>query len=198
MAPEQPEIDDLWAGSWISHDFSTWIGEDEENRAWEYLAETRAVLAKYEQGVRTTSPENLEQAQIAMYIAEGSDWFWWYGSDQNSGSDDAFDQQFRDTLRQVYVMLGEEPPDFLDVPVIPQTPVTADQASTGLHYTGDRWCSRMLVSGMQLEHTWLLVALWLLLQPFFSDLAYGFDGSNLYIKVANTAGYPFPSGRQHD
>jgi alpha-amylase/alpha-mannosidase (GH57 family) len=28
MAPEQPEIEDLWAGSWISHDFSTWIGED--------------------------------------------------------------------------------------------------------------------------------------------------------------------------
>ena len=28
IAPDQPEIDDLWAGSWISHDFSTWIGEE--------------------------------------------------------------------------------------------------------------------------------------------------------------------------
>ncbi|MFN2291513.1 MAG: glycoside hydrolase family 57 protein, partial [Anaerolineae bacterium] len=28
LAPEQPEIETLWAGSWISHDFSTWIGEE--------------------------------------------------------------------------------------------------------------------------------------------------------------------------
>jgi len=39
IAPDQPEIEDLWAGSWIDHDFSTWIGEEEENIAWERLAE---------------------------------------------------------------------------------------------------------------------------------------------------------------
>jgi alpha-amylase/alpha-mannosidase (GH57 family) len=33
IAPVQPEIEQLWAGSWISHDFSTWIGEEEENTA---------------------------------------------------------------------------------------------------------------------------------------------------------------------
>ena len=193
LAPEQPAIDDLWAGSWISHDFSTWIGEDEENRAWEYLAETRAVLAKYEQGVRNTSPENLEQAQVAMYIAEGSDWFWWYGSDQNSGNDDAFDQQFRDTLRQVYVILGEEAPGFLDVPVIPQTPVTADQASTGLLapvIDGQASSGEWDAAGAYLASGGAMAAA----QPFFDNLAYGFDGSNLYIKIANTPGYTFPSG----
>ena len=193
LAPEQPAIDDLWAGSWINHDFSTWIGEDEENRAWEYLAETRAVLAKYEQGVRNTSPENLEQAQVAMYIAEGSDWFWWYGSDQNSGSDEAFDQQFRDTLRQVYVILGEEAPDFLDVPVIPQTPVTADQASTGLLapvIDGQASSGEWDAAGAYLASGGAMAAA----QPFFDNLAYGFDGGNLYIKIANTPGYTFPSG----
>ncbi len=193
IAPEQPAIEDLWAGSWISHDFSTWIGEDEENRAWEYLAETRAVLAKYEQGIRTASPETLEQAQVAMYIAEGSDWFWWYGSDQNSGSDDAFDQQFRDTLRQVYVILGEEPPGFLEVPVIPQTPVTADQASTGL--------ITPVIDGIQDAGEWDAAGAYLAsggamaaADPFFSELAYGFDGSNLYLKVANTSDYAFTAG----
>ena len=39
--PEQPTIKNLWAGSWINHDFTTWIGEEEENRAWEYLKSTR-------------------------------------------------------------------------------------------------------------------------------------------------------------
>src|SRR5690606_39692152 len=119
-------------GSWINHDFSTWIGEDEENRAWEYLAAARDMLARYERGLRETSEEALAEAQTFMYIAEGSDWFWWYGADQDSGNDDAFDQQFRDTLRSVYVALGEEPPVELDIPIIPQQPAAADSASTGL------------------------------------------------------------------
>jgi alpha-amylase/alpha-mannosidase (GH57 family) len=193
MAPEQPVIDDLWAGSWIGHDFSTWIGEDEENRAWEYLAEVRAMLAEYEQGSRITTPEILEQAQIAMYIAEGSDWFWWYGSDQNSGNDEAFDQQFRDTLRQVYIILGEEPPAFLDVPIIPQAPVAADLASTGLltpTIDGQVDSGEWDAAGSYLASGGAMAAA----QPFFTELAYGFDTSNLYIKVGYTPGYSFPAG----
>jgi len=61
-----------------------------------------------------------------MYIAEGSDWFWWYGADQNSGADEDFDRQFRSYLEQVYITIGVEVPDFINVPVIPlaaQTPV---------------------------------------------------------------------------
>ena len=36
----------LFAGSWISHNFAIWIGHPACNRAWDLLAETRAVLAK--------------------------------------------------------------------------------------------------------------------------------------------------------
>ncbi|MGD1993539.1 MAG: glycoside hydrolase, partial [Anaerolineae bacterium] len=135
MFPEEPSrrIDDLWPGSWIGHDFSTWIGEDEENRAWTYLRDVREIVQKYQSGVRTPpSPEALEEAMTQMYIAEGSDWFWWYGADQNSGSDEDFDRQFRDTLRQVLVTLGEEPPDWLSVPIIAQAPEPAEQPATGL------------------------------------------------------------------
>ena len=193
MAPEQPAIENLWAGSWISHDFSTWIGEDEENRAWEYLAETRAMLAKYEQGVRSATPEALDLAFTSMYIAEGSDWFWWYGADQNSGNDDAFDQQFRDTLRQVYIALGEEPPGFLDVPVIPQTPISADQTSTGLltpTIDGQAEAGEWDAAGVYLASGGAMAAA----QPFFSELAYGFDKDNLYVKITNTTDYSFPAG----
>jgi alpha-amylase/alpha-mannosidase (GH57 family) len=132
IAPDQPKIENLWAGSWINHDFTTWIGEDEENRAWDYLATVRELLQKYISGIRQTTPEALQQAQNYMYIAEGSDWFWWFGTDQNSGNDEAFDQQFRDTLKQVYASLGETAPDFLDVPIIPLNPTAADIASSGL------------------------------------------------------------------
>jgi hypothetical protein len=38
-----------------------------------------------------------------MYAAEGSDWFWWYGSDQQApGGDDPFDTAFRAHLSNVY------------------------------------------------------------------------------------------------
>jgi hypothetical protein len=193
MAPEQPEIDDLWAGSWINHDFATWIGEDEENRGWEYLATTRELLAKYETGVRTTTPEALEQAFNYMYIAEGSDWFWWYGSDQSSGSDEAFDQQFRDTLKQVYISLDEEVPNYLDVPVIPLRAVSADVASTALisptidgQVSAGEWDAAGVynASGGAMANA----------MPYFQDLAYGFDSQNLFIKVAQDAGYSSLSG----
>jgi alpha-amylase/alpha-mannosidase (GH57 family) len=133
--PDQPtrEIDDLWPGSWINHDFSTWIGEDEENRAWDYLRRVRETLQKHLSGIRTPpSEEALEEAVTQMYIAEGSDWFWWYGSDQNSGSDEDFDRQYRDTLKQVLLTLGEEPPDWLNVPIIAESPAPPEQAATGL------------------------------------------------------------------
>jgi hypothetical protein len=193
MAPEQPAIDTLWAGSWINHDFSTWIGEDEENRAWEYLATARDMLRQYEFGELQTTPEALQEAFTYMYIAEGSDWFWWYGSDQSSGSDEAFDQQFRDTLKQVYVALGLEPPAFLGVPVIPQQAVAADVASTALiaptldgQVSAAEWDGAGVyqASGGAMAST----------SPYFQDLAYGFDTTNLYIKVAKDPDYSSLSG----
>ena len=188
IAPDQPKIDDLWAGSWINHDFSTWIGEDEENRAWEYLAETRAMLQKYISGTRqASSQEALNAALEQMYIAEGSDWFWWYGSDQNSGNDELFDQQFRDTLKQVYIVLGEQPPSTLDVPVIPLKSVSADQASTGL--------ITPTVDGVEGEDEWAAAGVYqasggamAAAEPYFASLAYGFDAANLYFKGGHCFG----------
>ncbi len=133
--PAEPsrEIESLWPGSWISHDFSTWIGEEEENRAWDYLRRTREAFGMYEKGVYEPPDEAaLAEAREQMYIAEGSDWFWWYGADQNSGDDQGFDQQFRDTLKQVYLALGETPPTWLSVPIIAAEPVPPEQTASGL------------------------------------------------------------------
>ncbi len=184
MFPDEPsrQIDDLWAGSWISHNFATWIGEDEENRAWDYLRRVRETVLKYQNGVRTPpSAEALDQALTLMYIAEGSDWFWWYGADQSSGADEDFDRQYRDTLRQVLITLGEEPPDWLSVPIIAAAPEPARQAATDLisptidgittegewdaagYYSVD---SGAMASGLPLER-----------------LYYGFDARMLYLRV---------------
>ena len=193
MAPDQPKIETLWAGSWINHDFTTWIGEDEENRAWDYLTTTRELLQKYISGIRQTTPEALHQAQNYMYIAQGSDWFWWFGTDQNSGNDEAFDQQFRSTLKQVYISLGEPAPDFLDVPIIPLNPISADIASSGL--------ITVTVDGQVSSGEWDPAGVYLASggvmasgQAYFQDLAYGFSSQDLFLKVTSAPEYQAPAG----
>jgi len=133
--PDQPTIENLWAGSWISADFATWIGEEEENTAWDYLRRTRSFLQDYINGRKAVEPARLRLALDAMYAAEGSDWFWWYGADQSSGDDEAFDWQFRQTLRDVYDRLGEPVPDWLYVPIIPAAPQLPDVAMTGIIFS---------------------------------------------------------------
>ncbi|MEA3439564.1 MAG: glucodextranase DOMON-like domain-containing protein [Chloroflexota bacterium] len=197
IAPEQPSIENLWAGSWINADFGTWIGEEEENRAWDYLATTREMLGKYLKGIRQAPSEGaLEQAQMNMYFAEGSDWFWWYGADQNSGDDESFDRQFRETLKQVYIALGEEPPTFLDVPIIAQQPVSADQSSSGL--------ISPIIDGVVDEGEWDGAGLYLASggvmtagQPYFSSLSYGFDAQNLYFLINSEPDYVRPPGKSN-
>jgi hypothetical protein len=67
----------------------------------------------------------LQLAQDFMYLAEGSDWFWWYGADQNSGNDDYFDRGFRALLAGVYQSLGEDVPAFVRVPILPAAAAVA-------------------------------------------------------------------------
>ncbi len=111
-----PALARLHSGSWIEANYRIWIGDELTNRAWELLGETRAHLKAYEASDPDTHAR-LEQAWEAIYVAEGSDWFWWYGDDFSSPNDADFDRLFRDQLRHVYAALGEEPPTVLDVPI---------------------------------------------------------------------------------
>ena len=128
LYPEQRELDILFPGAWFSANYDTWIGESEEAEGWDLLARVRADLKQYEDGTLSASPEALAEAQDFMYLAEGSDWFWWYGTDQDSGQDSYFDEGYRALLKGVYTSLGVEYPAFLDIPVIqpqPLKPTTA-------------------------------------------------------------------------
>jgi hypothetical protein len=61
--------------------------------------------------------ERLQSAWESIYIAEGSDWFWWYGDDHSSANDGDFDELFRQHLKNVYLYLEEPIPDILFKPV---------------------------------------------------------------------------------
>ena len=130
--PATAKIDNLWAGSWIGASYETWIGESEENTAWNYLGDARNTLEKYIRGVREIDPASLEKAKELMYAAEGSDWFWWYGTDQDSGDDLAFDGMYRNTLIDLYKTLKLDPPDYLYVPIIAKRPAAAARTPAGL------------------------------------------------------------------
>lgn len=100
-----PEITNLASGSWISGEFNTWIGEPDENIAWEWLIDARSKLVEYE-GKAPLPNQNLTAAWEAVYKAEGSDWFWWYGADQDSGHDEEFDWGYKTFLRNIYENIG--------------------------------------------------------------------------------------------
>ena len=109
---QQPLLHELFTGSWADEagsapgvDLGTWIGEPGENDAWALLASVRAHL-----DARGATPERQPAAFRALYAAEGSDWFWWLGTDHEEGRDRELDDVFRAHLRAVYLALGEPPP----------------------------------------------------------------------------------------
>jgi hypothetical protein len=59
----------------------------------------------------------VERAWEELFIAEGSDWFWWYGDDHSSAQDALFDYLFRKHLQNVYTLLGDAPPPELSRPI---------------------------------------------------------------------------------
>jgi alpha-amylase/alpha-mannosidase (GH57 family) len=113
----------LAAGSWIGGTLQTWIGEAEEARGWDYLRSARLDLRRAEQ--QGADEAALAEATDALLWAQGSDWFWWFGDDQDSGNDDYFDAAFRELIGQIYDALGQERPPWVDVPIVPFTPVDA-------------------------------------------------------------------------
>jgi alpha-amylase/alpha-mannosidase (GH57 family) len=119
--PPQKSIQHLWSGSWINANYAIWIGHPEDNQAWDLLHRTREFLTSYLQAHpdRAGSPE-AKLAWEEIYIAEGSDWCWWYGEDHSSANDEAFDYLFRKHLMNVYAAIGAKIPDDLRTPIKPK------------------------------------------------------------------------------
>jgi hypothetical protein len=114
--PPRQRITTLHTGSWIGSNFDIWIGEEDENRAWDLLGDARNFLQE-----RIDSGALSEEQRCAafreIYAAEGSDWFWWYGPDFSTDNDQLFDRLFRLHLKNVYTLCGALPPAALDWPI---------------------------------------------------------------------------------
>ena len=107
------------SGSWIDANFTTWIGDPIKNKAWDYLHAARLLLAKHPEATEKTNPEAWE----ALYAAQGSDWFWWFGDPHHSTHDAMFDQLFREHLIALYQALDEPVPEYLYSPIAEPEPI---------------------------------------------------------------------------
>jgi len=115
-------------GSWINADFYIWIGHRDDHRAWSQLAEAREVFDRH--GDSVAGPERA-RAFEELLIAEGSDWFWWYGDDHSSDHDREFDELFRTHLRNAYAALGQPVPDELHASNISTGPAAVELRPSG-------------------------------------------------------------------
>lgn len=99
--------DRLHSGSWVDGSLTTWIGDPAKNKAWDLLEPAREILAQHPEATEETNPEAWE----ALYAAEGSDWFWWFGEGHSSNQDAMFDQLFREHIAAIYQALDEPIPE---------------------------------------------------------------------------------------
>ncbi len=114
-AAPAPELPRLTAGSWVHGTFSTWIGQSAKNRAWEMLCEAKQVFDQVVvEGALSEERESAVERQLG--VCEGSDWFWWFGDENPAEAVASFDALFRHHLGNLYRLLGEEPPQYLQQP----------------------------------------------------------------------------------
>ena len=179
--PPEKKISKIFPGSWINANFDTWIGEQEENDGWDALKNARDMLVKHQDAL---SKKDAEEAWLEIYRAEGSDWFWWYGTDHSSPNDPEFDRLFRAHLERVYQILNREIPQEIREPIIRKMTLHADVEPSG-------FISPVIDGRMTTFYEWQSAGWFPAIGPegamsggelLVSDVYYGYDLQLLYFR----------------
>jgi len=102
------------AGSWINANFDIWIGHHEDINAWNLLGKARHKLESLKNDI---SEDVYNESLLNLLIAEGSDWFWWYGPEHQTVNKPDFDRIFRYYIKKAYTVLGLEAPHEVNIPI---------------------------------------------------------------------------------
>jgi len=172
----------IFPGSWINANFDIWIGADEDNRAWELLVRARQMFDR----ISPDLPEDRRRlAYDELLIAEGSDWFWWYGPEHHSEFRPDFDELFRTHLANAYRAMGLTPPEELSRAIIRLTLAAVHTPPTGP--------VRPRIDGEVTSYfEWLGAGVYRVdarsgamhgKRFVIRELSYGSDGHNLFVRV---------------
>ncbi len=108
--PKPTVLPQVAAGSWVYGTFSTWIGSNDKNAAWDLLCEAKKV---YDKVINTIDKDLQSECERQLAICEGSDWFWWFGDYNASDSVKSFDKLYRRNLMNLYELLKQPVPQNL-------------------------------------------------------------------------------------
>lgn len=182
--PPSDTLENIHSGSWINSNFSIWIGSHEKNLGWDYLKRTREFLKEAEAAGQYSS-DDINKCYEAIYMAEGSDWFWWYGDDFSSDNDEEFDRLFRTHLSNVYRILKNDIPSYLESPIIQFHEVRPEKVPVGF-ITPDidgritnyfEWVEAGCILSSRHRSTMYKT------ERFLDEIYYGFNLHNLYIRI---------------
>ena len=185
--PPRVQLDHLATGSWINGDLTTWIGDPEHTRAWSLLRDARDQVEEHKRLWRQNHgrEETLRRALRHVYIAEASDWFWWYSRRNSSDQDVLFDALFRANLAAVYRTLGLPVPDAVLTPIvggpsIPEEQLPAPIISPPLDarpQPAPEWAKAHVIRG----HT--SVGTMQVAQAPITAMRVGYDNDFLYVRL---------------
>jgi alpha-amylase/alpha-mannosidase (GH57 family) len=180
---DKPLIKKLFPGSWINHDFYIWIGHEQDQKSWKLLKQAREDLVEWQKNNGNES-DKLRQAWESVFTAEGSDWNWWYGDDHSSKNDTEFDNLYRLHLMNVYKITGMEVPLKLFEPIA--------KGGAAFELEPSRYISPVIDGHNTDFYEWKGAGVIDLTKEggamhksgkFIQDLYYGFDHSNLYLRL---------------
>ncbi|MBN1297837.1 hypothetical protein JXA80_13760 [bacterium] len=109
-----PELPRLHPGSWIHGDFGIWMGQSEENAAWNCIRDLHDAIGE----TMAYHDEGYSVSRRYLRQAEASDTFWWLGDDHFTTEKAEFDALFRKVLIRGYETAGLVPPGVLYRPLI--------------------------------------------------------------------------------
>ena len=138
-------------------------------------------------------PESvLAEIRNEIYMAEGSDWCWWYGDEHATENAQEFDQLFRSHLIRIYELLNQT------VPVKLYEPIRIESLKKIL-LTEPMGFIHPIIDGLESNYfEWIAAGVFDTKQQgsamhqmaqFVEIIHYGFDLSNFYLKVVQQKRY---------